>query len=94
MVACLLAARDDGVPDVFDLLPVTFSIHEVRPRLAAARRSGDVLVAFAAGIAGMLAVETRASMGVGVAISVTTIPAAAFLGVAAGSANSRNRFLR
>jgi len=29
-------------------------------------------------------VETRASMGVGVAISVTTIPAAAFLGVAAG----------
>ena len=32
----------------------------------------------------MLAVETRASMGVGVAISVTTIPAAAFLGVAAG----------
>jgi Domain of unknown function (DUF389) len=41
-------------------------------------------VAFAAGIAGMLAVETRASAGVGVAISVTTIPAAAFLGVAAG----------
>ncbi len=43
-----------------------------------------ILVAFAAGVAGMLAVETRASMGVGVAISVTTIPAAAFLGVAAG----------
>jgi hypothetical protein len=32
----------------------------------------------------MLAVETRASVGVGVAISVTTIPAAAFLGVAVG----------
>ena len=32
----------------------------------------------------MLAVETRASAGVGVAISVTTIPAAAYLGVAAG----------
>lgn len=43
-----------------------------------------ILVALAAGVAGMLAVETRASMGVGVAISVTTIPAAAFLGVAAG----------
>jgi uncharacterized hydrophobic protein (TIGR00271 family) len=41
-------------------------------------------VAFAAGIAGMLAVETRASAAVGVAISVTTIPAAAYLGVAAG----------
>jgi len=43
-----------------------------------------ILVAFAAGIAGMLAVETRASAAVGVAISVTTIPAAAFLGVALG----------
>ena len=32
----------------------------------------------------MLALETRASAGVGVAISVTTIPAAAYLGVAAG----------
>ena len=43
-----------------------------------------VAVAFAAGVAGMLALETRASAGVGVAISVTTIPAAAYLGVAAG----------
>jgi len=32
----------------------------------------------------MLAIETRASAGVGVAISVTTIPASAYLGVAAG----------
>jgi len=43
-----------------------------------------VLAALVAGVAGMLAVETRASMAVGVAISVTTIPAAAFLGVAVG----------
>jgi uncharacterized hydrophobic protein (TIGR00271 family) len=42
------------------------------------------IVAFAAGVAGMLALETRASSAVGVAISVTTIPAAAYLGVAAG----------
>lgn len=42
------------------------------------------LVAFAAGVAGMLALETRASSAVGVAISVTTIPASAYLGVAAG----------
>ena len=42
------------------------------------------LVALAAGIAGMLAFETRASSTVGVAISVTTIPASAYLGVAAG----------
>ena len=33
----------------------------------------------------MLAVETRASSAVGVAISVTTIPAAAYLGVALGT---------
>jgi len=42
------------------------------------------LVALAAGIAGMLALETRAIPAVGVAISVTTIPASAYLGVAAG----------
>jgi hypothetical protein len=43
-----------------------------------------IVVALVAGIAGMLALETRASSGVGVAISVTTIPASAYLGVAAG----------
>jgi uncharacterized hydrophobic protein (TIGR00271 family) len=42
------------------------------------------LVALAAGVAGMLALQTRASSAVGVAISVTTIPASAALGVAAG----------
>ena len=35
-------------------------------------------------VAGILALETRASAAVGVAISVTTIPASAYLGVAAG----------
>lgn len=44
-----------------------------------------VLVALAAGVAGMLAFETRASQAVGVAISVTTIPASAYLGVALGA---------
>jgi uncharacterized hydrophobic protein (TIGR00271 family) len=42
------------------------------------------IVAFAAGVAGVLALETRASSAVGVGISVTTIPASAYLGVAAG----------
>ena len=42
------------------------------------------IVALAAGVAGMLALETRASSAVGVAISVTTIPASAYLGVATG----------
>jgi uncharacterized hydrophobic protein (TIGR00271 family) len=43
-----------------------------------------VCVALAAGVAAMLSFETRASFAVGVAISVTTIPAAAYMGVAAG----------
>jgi uncharacterized membrane protein len=43
-------------------------------------------VALAAGVAGMLSFESRASFAVGVAISVTTIPAAAYVGVAAGLA--------
>ncbi|MFZ0378185.1 MAG: DUF389 domain-containing protein [Solirubrobacteraceae bacterium] len=42
------------------------------------------IVAFAAGVAAILALETRASSAVGVAISVTTIPASAYLGVATG----------
>ena len=43
-----------------------------------------IVVALVAGVAGMLALETRASSGVGVAISVTTIPASAYFGVAVG----------
>jgi uncharacterized hydrophobic protein (TIGR00271 family) len=43
-----------------------------------------VLVALAAGVAAMLAFETRAASAVGVAISVTTIPASALLGVSLG----------
>lgn len=41
-----------------------------------------VLIALAAGIAAMLSFETQASAAVGVAISVTTIPASAYWGVA------------
>lgn len=43
-----------------------------------------ILIALAAGIAAMLSFETRASTAVGVAISVTTIPASAYAGVALG----------
>jgi len=41
---------------------------------------GSVLVALAAGMAGIIAWESAGSAAVGVAISVTTIPAAAYLG--------------
>jgi uncharacterized hydrophobic protein (TIGR00271 family) len=45
--------------------------------------AGTVLVAMAAGMAGMLAYETASSAAVGVGISITTIPAAAYMGAAA-----------
>jgi uncharacterized hydrophobic protein (TIGR00271 family) len=43
-----------------------------------------ILVASVAGVAAILSFETRASAAVGVAISVTTIPAAAYAGVGFG----------
>ena len=49
-----------------------------------------VLIALAAGVAAMLAFETRASAAVGVAISVTTIPASAYMGVAAAAGEIGN----
>jgi len=64
-------------------LPAGFSLDEfsaAQTHLTAT----TILVALAAGVAGMLAVETRASSAVGVAMSVTTIPATAYLGVALG----------
>jgi uncharacterized hydrophobic protein (TIGR00271 family) len=83
-VACALAAAVTALLDVFDLLPAGFAVHEVGLASQEHVEAETIIVALAAGVAGMLAVETRASAGVGVAISVTTIPAAAFLGVAAG----------
>jgi uncharacterized hydrophobic protein (TIGR00271 family) len=53
---------------------------------------GTLGVALAAGVAGMVAFETRASAAVGVAISVTTVPAAASAGVALGFADFERVF--
>jgi uncharacterized membrane protein len=75
---------------------MTFALHHLGPLRAGFEVGSTFLeglstvnistpvVAFAAGVAGILALETRASSAVGVAISVTTIPASAYLGVAAG----------
>jgi uncharacterized membrane protein len=43
---------------------------------------GSLIVAAAAGVAGMMAFERPGGAAVGVAISVTTIPAAAYVGAA------------
>ncbi len=70
--------------DALGLLPSGFAVGENGLAGLTTVNSSTVVVALVAGIAGMLAIETRASAGVGVAISVTTIPASAYLGVAAG----------
>jgi uncharacterized hydrophobic protein (TIGR00271 family) len=83
-VACVLAAAVTVFLDVLDLLPAGFSLGEV-PAQQTHVNATTILVAAAAGVAGMLAVETRASAAVGVGISVTTIPASAYIGVALGT---------
>jgi uncharacterized hydrophobic protein (TIGR00271 family) len=81
--AGLLAVIVGAALDQLDLLPQGFSLHEFSAAQTHVNTT-TILVAVAAGVAGMLAVETRASAAVGVAISVTTIPASAYLGVALG----------
>jgi uncharacterized hydrophobic protein (TIGR00271 family) len=66
------------------LLPDGFQVEESSLSTLAHTDYSTVLIALAAGIAAMLSFETRASTAVGVAISVTTIPASAYLGVALG----------
>jgi uncharacterized hydrophobic protein (TIGR00271 family) len=77
--ACALTV----VLDLLGLLPSSFEVGEAALSGLTSVSATTIGVAAAAGVAGMLALETRASAGVGVAISVTTIPAAAYLGVAA-----------
>jgi uncharacterized hydrophobic protein (TIGR00271 family) len=81
-VAGLLAFAQDRL----DLIPSNFSLSSASRGLGGLTTISDetIAVALAAGVAGMLALETRASSAVGVAVSVTTIPAAAYLGVSAG----------
>jgi len=84
-MACVVGAVMTALLNAVDLLPKGFSIGQggFLQGLSTVNISTPI-IAFAAGVAGMLALETRASSSVGVAISVTTIPASAYLGVAAG----------
>ena len=79
-VACVLAAVLHGL-DV-----IGSQLHLGAGGLSTLGRTdySTVLVAAAAGVAAMLSFETRAAAAVGVAISVTTIPASALHGVASG----------
>jgi uncharacterized hydrophobic protein (TIGR00271 family) len=82
-VAGVVAGGLTAVLDVLGLLPQGFEIGEGGLQGLQTVNISTPLVAFAAGVVGVLALETRASAAVGVAISVTTIPASAYLGVAA-----------
>jgi uncharacterized hydrophobic protein (TIGR00271 family) len=87
-VGMSVAAGASGIftfaQDQLDLIPSGFNPDATV--LGSLTRVNDetIMVALTAGVAGMLALETRASSAVGVAISVTTIPAAAYLGVSVG----------
>ena len=82
-MSCLAAALVTLALDLADLVPPDFVADEAPLSGLTTVNASTIGVAFAAGVAGILALETRASSAVGVAISVTTIPAAAYLGVAA-----------
>lgn len=85
-VTCGVAAAVAFAQDQFDLLHSGFDLNQAATALGGLTTVNDetIAVALVAGVAGMLALETRASAAVGVAVSVTTIPAAAYLGVAGG----------
>ncbi len=84
-VASVTAAVSAFAQDQLGLIPSGFDLENLGV-LGSLTTVGNetIAVALVAGVAGMLALETRASSGVGVAISVTTIPASAYLGVAVG----------
>jgi uncharacterized hydrophobic protein (TIGR00271 family) len=67
-----------------DILSSGFQVHEEGLHGLADIDYSTILVALAAGVAAMLSFETRAANAVGVAISVTTIPASALFGVSLG----------
>lgn len=78
------AAVLSGLLNVFGFLPDGFRVEQSPLHTLAHTDYTTVIVALAAGIAAMLSFESGANAAVGVAISVTTIPASAYLGVAIG----------
>jgi uncharacterized hydrophobic protein (TIGR00271 family) len=77
-VATVLLRLFGQIPD--DLILAETTMGEALTHLS----PGSLMVAATAGVAGMLAFERPGGAAVGVAISVTTIPAAAYVGAAMG----------
>jgi uncharacterized hydrophobic protein (TIGR00271 family) len=86
VTAAVLSALLKG----FGFLPDGFRVEDSALSTLAHTDYSTVLIALAAGVAAMLSFETRASAAVGVAISVTTIPASAYFGVAIGAGGIGN----
>jgi uncharacterized hydrophobic protein (TIGR00271 family) len=82
LFAFLAAAAVTGLFRLFDGLPADFDLDNAVVKNLVTLDASTVAIAMAAGVAGMLAFETKASTVVGVAISVTTIPVTSYLGVA------------
>ncbi|MBS1843907.1 MAG: DUF389 domain-containing protein [Actinobacteria bacterium] len=78
------AAIVSALLKVTGILPEDFRVEQSGLNTLAHLDYSTVLVAAAAGVAAMLSFESGAAQAVGVAISVTTIPASAYLGVAVG----------
>jgi uncharacterized hydrophobic protein (TIGR00271 family) len=83
-IACGVAALLTFALELTGWLPENFHVRGGGIGTLARVDLSTVIVAGVAGVAAILAFETRASAAVGVAISVTTIPAAAYAGVALG----------
>ena len=66
------------------ILSSGYEVHEENLHGLQSVDYSTILVALGAGVAAMLSFETRAASAVGVAISVTTIPASALFGVSLG----------
>jgi uncharacterized hydrophobic protein (TIGR00271 family) len=86
----VVAALVSGALKETGMLAEGFEVQNSSLNTLAHTDYSTVLVALAAGVAAMLSFETRASAAVGVAISVTTIPASAYLGVALGAGGIGN----
>ena len=84
----VVSALLSGALKVGGFLPDGFRVEDSTLSTLAHIDYSIVLVALAAGIAAMLSFETRTSAAVGVAISVTTMPASAYLGVSIGAGGS------
>lgn len=73
-----------------DLVPEDYKVGDGGMQTLATLHYSTIAVAIAAGVVAMLSFETRAAAAVGVAISVTTVPAAAYYGVAVGLGQSNS----